>query len=66
MSRPGCQATQARSEHAVFDLPGVIEDMPGEAADEVTRRPTEPAARPARFDFAAGGCGQPIQNCLPG
>jgi len=35
-SRPG---HRQQSSDAVFDLPGVIENVPGDAPDEVTRRP---------------------------
>ena len=38
---------------AVFDLPGMVEDVPGDAADEIARRPAGSAARSLSGDLAA-------------
>jgi len=46
-SLPMC-SNQAASRDAVLDLPGVIEHVPGDAANEVTRYPVGATARPSR------------------
>jgi len=52
----------SRSNHAVLDLPDVVEHVPGHAPDEVARRPDRAAARPALWQLAARGGRQRVDG----
>ena len=51
-----------KSFRAVFDLPSMIQCMPGNPADEVARCPSQPSTWSAHRQFAVCGGGQAFQN----
>jgi hypothetical protein len=61
----GFQESQIYSTlESILDLPGVIEGMPGDAADEIARGPADPAARTLGRDLAPRRGLQPVQDRL--
>ena len=50
---------------SILDLPGVIEGMPGDAADEIARGPADPAARTPGGNLTSRRGLQPVEDRLP-